>query len=169
MANTIWGLFVELRKELIEAQKIRAQIMGFKFTFISASMALLIANIEDLDPAIFVIPAFAAIFFDFIIHSYSFSVKRIGCYVREHIEPALEKPNDVPEDFVWWQQFLTQPKTKQHLVSYGNIGATVSVSIIGFIALFLPFRPLISSGLCLALCLFIIMDIVANRSYAPLS
>ena len=37
----IWDLFVEPRKEIIESQKIRAQIIGFKITFISAGIAAL--------------------------------------------------------------------------------------------------------------------------------
>lgn len=90
MSQTIWNLFVELRKELLEAQKIRAQVLGFKFTFVTASLSLLAANIEKIDKALFVMPAFSAIFFDFIIYSYSFSIKRIGCYTRDYIEPALK-------------------------------------------------------------------------------
>lgn len=102
MAEIVWQLFVELRKELLEAQKIRAQVLGFKFTFITAAMGLMLANIEKIEKEILVLPAFAAIFFDFIVNSYSFSIKRIGCYVRDHIEPVLAKNKDVPEGFVMW-------------------------------------------------------------------
>jgi hypothetical protein len=37
----VFDLLVELRKELIESQKIRAQIIGFKITFISAAAAII--------------------------------------------------------------------------------------------------------------------------------
>jgi len=163
MSKIIWELFVELRKELLEAQKIRAQILGFKFTFITAGIGLMGANFDKLDKNMLVLPAFAAIFFDFIIYSYSFSIKRIGCYVRDHIEPVLEKDKDVPPDFVMWQKFLTQPKTRQKLSMYGNIGVTFLSVIVGVIGLLVDFKPVASPFLIAALFLFIIMDILAYR------
>lgn len=41
----------------------RAQVLGFKFIFITGTMALMAANLEKLDKAILVLPAFAAVFF----------------------------------------------------------------------------------------------------------
>ena len=161
MSTTVWNLFVELRKELLEAQKIRSQILGFKFTFIPTAIGLLAINLKEIDKALFILPAFAAIFFDFIIYSYSFSIKRIGCYTRDHIEPVLKLQKDVPEDFVMWQQFLTQPKTKQSLALYGNFGVTLITVIIGLIALFFPFRIFVSLGLIVALSIFLVFDILA--------
>lgn len=164
MSTTVWNLFIELRKELLEAQKIRSQVLGFKFTFVPVAMGLLAANLKEIDKALFVLPAFAAIFFDFIIYSYSFSIKRIGCYTRDYIEPALKSQKDVPEDFVMWQQFLTQPKTKQNLALYGNFGVTLLTVIIGLIALFFPFRILVSLGLITALAIFAVLDLLAYQS-----
>ena len=164
MSTTVWNLFVELRKELLEAQKIRSQVLGFKFTFIPAAMGLLAVNLKEIDKALFILPAFTAIFFDFIIYSYSFSIKRIGCYTRDYIEPVLRSQKDVPEDFVMWQQFLTQPKTKQSLALYGNFGVTLLTVIIGLIALFFPFRILVSLGLIMALAIFVVLDFLAYRA-----
>lgn len=164
MSDIIWNLFVELRKELLEAQKIRSQVIGFKITFVSASIGLLVANLDSVDKALFILPSFAAVFFDFIIYSYSFSIKRIGSYTREHIEPFLKQKGAVPYDFVMWQEFLTQPRTRQNLSLYGNMGITVLTIAIGVIALFFPFRAWISSGLFAALAIFIVMDVIAYRS-----
>jgi hypothetical protein len=164
MSETIWNLFVELRKELLEAQKIRSQVLGFKFTFVSAAVGLLVANIENINSALFVLPAFAAICFDFIIYSYSFSIKRIGCYTRDYIEPALRSQGAVPKEFVMWQKFLTQPKTKQNLAMFGNMGVTILAVLIGMVALFNPFNLLLSPALILALLLFLVLDYMAYRS-----
>lgn len=163
MPQLIWNLFVELRKELLEAQKIRAQVLGFKFTFITGTMALMAANLEKLDKTILVLPAFAAIFFDFIINSYSFSIKRIGCYVRDHIEPVLAQNTEVPPDFVMWQKFLTQPKTRQNQALYGNMGVTLLSAAVGIIGLLVDFKPIATPALIIALLVFVIMDVRAYR------
>src|SRR5579859_6081320 len=88
----IWDLFVELRKEIIESQKIRAQIIGFKITFISTAIGLVLASSNRGSQMTLIVPAFAAIFFDFLIQSYSFSIKRIGRYCRENLEPVIFPP-----------------------------------------------------------------------------
>jgi uncharacterized membrane protein len=160
MADTIWSYFVELRKELLQAQKIRAQVIGFKVTFVATAFGFLFANLDKhLDKALFVVPALAGVFFDFVINSYSFSIKRIGSYVRFHIEPALKQSNDVPNHFVMWQQFLTQPKTRQNLAHYGNLGMTLLSVGIAVVGLFSPFQTGISSILLAILLVFVVADI----------
>ena len=52
-----WDLFVELRKELVESQKIRAQIIGFKITFVTTSVGFVAANIDKVPSSLLVIPA----------------------------------------------------------------------------------------------------------------
>lgn len=157
MNDKVWELFVELRKELIESQKIRSQVMGFKIAFVSAAIGLMAKSV-DLDKALFVIPAFAAICLDFIIYSYSFSIKRIGKYTREHIEPALKLNGTVPKEFTLWQEFLTDPKTKQNLALYGNLGFTILTVVLSGVSLFFPFRPVLSLTLLGALIVFTFMD-----------
>ena len=163
MADRIWDLFVELRKELIESQKIRAQVIGFKITFVTAAVGLIGTKIQDIDPILFVIPAFASIFFDFLIYSYSFSIKRIGSYVRDYVEPALTKHGHMPADFVQWQDFLTQPKTKQNLALYGNFGFTLIIVLVGIISTFIPFRAWISVPILVLIVVFAAMDALAYR------
>ena len=166
--NRVWDLFIELRRELVESQRIRAHVTGFKISFVSATLGLMAANIDKVDKALFVIPAFAAICFDYIIYSYSFSIKRIGYYCREHIEPALKVAGEIPEGFTPWQEYLADPRSRQRLSFIGNFGFTLLCTAIGLISLFFPFRPLLSSLLGLALLGFMGMDLAAFRSPARL-
>ena len=41
-----WNLTVELRKELVELQRLRAQVVGFKITFVSTATAVIGANLD---------------------------------------------------------------------------------------------------------------------------
>ena len=43
-ADLAWNLFVELRKEIVETQKIRSQVIGFKITFSSTAIGVIIAG-----------------------------------------------------------------------------------------------------------------------------
>lgn len=164
MSDRTWDLLVELRKELVESQKLRARIIGFKITFVSAAAGLIATKLTELDAAIFVIPAFASVFFDFLIQSYSFSIKRIGSYIRDHIEPALILNSEMPGDLLQWQAHLTCPHTKQRLAVYGVFGFTLMMVLIGIVSLFLPFRPLLSIPLLALLVLFSVVDIFAYRA-----
>jgi hypothetical protein len=158
--DKVWELLIELRRELVESQKIRSQMVGFKISFVTVAIGLMAANINTLDKALFVMPAFAAICFDFIIYSYSFSIKRIGSYCHKHIEPAIKKAGHVPENFTLWQEFLTDPKTRQNLALLGNFGFTLIIVAIGIVSLFFPFRLLITSVLTVTLVVFVVMDVV---------
>ncbi len=162
MSKRTWDLFVELRKELVESQRIRSQILGFKITFVSAFVALLEGS--DSAKILFVIPAFASICFDYIIHSYSFSIKRIGGYIRNHIEKQLIKDGEFDQDFVSWQCYLQNPETKQNLVLYGNFGFTLLVSIVAGYALWSPFLPVFTPMLIAALVIALFADIYAYLS-----
>ena len=73
-AELAWNLFTELRKELVEAQSLRTRVIGLKVTFVSAAAAV-VAGLDDPEPLMIAIPAVAAVFFDVLINSYSFSVK----------------------------------------------------------------------------------------------
>ncbi len=158
MSDTTWNLFVELRKELLETQKILAKMLVFKIAFVTVLLGLIASYIHDLHNALLVIPAFAAMFLDFIIISYCFSIKRISAYTRECIEPALKESGKVPKNFVMWQQYLAQPKARQHLATYGVFGVTFLSVIVAFVALF-PVRTNYSLILILALLVFVFMDI----------
>ncbi|MCP4049229.1 MAG: hypothetical protein GY730_00785, partial [bacterium] len=123
--DILWSLLLELRKELVESQKIRTQIIGFKITFVTAAIGVIATKvitpdiIKGHDAAIyrslFIIPAFAAIFFDFLIYSYSFSIKRIGSYCRYIIEPQIKSFCEIgpDDDFPLWEEFIDVPAAKQ--------------------------------------------------------
>ncbi len=154
MGDRIWDLFVELRKELLEAQKIRAQVMAFKITSAAAAIGILAKYDDTLDYALFTISALAAVCFDFIIYSYSFSIKRIGCYTRDVIEPALKKHGRMPEEMKLWQKFLTEKRTKQTLSQFGNLGVTGLTVLLAAVSLFFPYRRVVSVPLLAALVVF---------------
>ena len=162
--NLAWNLFVELRKELVESQKLRAQVIGFKITFVSAAIGLIGTNIDKIPNALLVIPAFAAIFFDFLINSYSFSIKRIGYYFKNYIEPLLKNACELPKEFLLWEEFLKSLKTDQNLSLMGHLGITLLAILAAVIALLLPFRPILSSILLVALIVLLGLDIWAFRS-----
>lgn len=151
-----WDLFVELRKEIIESQKIRSQILGFKITFVSAFLGVLL-GIQSVDPftgIIFAIPAFAAVFFDFVIESYSFSIHRIGRYTREVIEETLIQRGAFTEDFPPWQKWLakdTVTPRKKYMVYFGNMGFDIIVASGAVYALLHPYRPVLSETLIVIL------------------
>lgn len=105
----VWDLAIELRKEIVETQKLRTQILQFKVIFLSAligfisqsSLAELIKVIGEkcskkaiiiylLVSFLFLIPAFFSIFFDFLSNGCSVRIDRLGQYCREIIEPHLE-------------------------------------------------------------------------------
>jgi len=123
--DVAWNLLVELRKEIIESQKIRTQIIGFKITFVSAGIGLIAANTDKISLTLLVIPAFAAIFFDLLITSYSFSIKRIGYYCRKKVEPIIREACNVRRTFPLWEEFVDRPEVKKNFAVVGNLGITV--------------------------------------------
>ncbi|MBD2772605.1 hypothetical protein [Iningainema tapete] len=85
-----WDLMMDLRKEMVELQKIRAQIIGFKISFISTAAGLVIANFDKLPNIIWTVLALASIFFDLLINNYNFGIDRIAFYCRNYLEPNLK-------------------------------------------------------------------------------
>lgn len=72
-----WNLYTELRKEIVATQHLRSRAIEFKITLIGAAFALFVANLDKItDRRLLILPAFAAIFFDFLIASYNFGIKR---------------------------------------------------------------------------------------------
>ena len=153
----MWDLFVELRKEIIESQKIRAQIIGFKITFISAGIGLILANSNRGSQMALIVPAFAAVFFDFLIQSYSFSIKRIGRYCHENLEPVIF-PQNTAASFSSWEEFMSRPQNRQSYSMIGNLGITLLAVVPAIATLFSPFRLSISLPILLALICFLFID-----------
>jgi hypothetical protein len=156
----LWNLMVELRKETVESQKIRAQIIGFKITFLSAGVGLILANSGRIPQTLLVIPAFAAIFFDFLLQSYSFSIKRIGRYCRRYLEPSIFE-HDPSKSLLPWHQFLTEPENRQRYSMMGNLGITLLAVIPAIVVLCAPFRWRVSLPLLIALVWFLALDLIS--------
>ena len=139
-----WNVFAELRKETVESQKIRAQVIGFKITLVSAGIGIVAAGLKDGIPKeLLVIPAFAAIFFDFLLCSYSFSVKRIGLYVRTYVEPVLRSGAAWPveSERPLWEEFMVKAEVRQRFSMIGNLGITGLAALIGCISLLPSVSP----------------------------
>jgi hypothetical protein len=96
------------------------------------------------------IPAFAAIFFDLLINSYSVSIKRIGAYVGRFLEPTLKSTGRWPADVPMWEEYMRSPKRKQRYSLVGNLGITLMAAVPGIVSLFRPFRGAVSLPLLLA-------------------
>jgi len=154
-----WDLFSELRKELVESQRIRTQIIGFKITFVSTAVGVIMTNLGKVPTILLAVPAFAAIFFDFLIYGYAFSVKRIGYYCRVHLEPVLRKEFQLPKDFLLWQEFLVEePKIRQSLTFSGNLGLTALACAAGAFGAIDRFQLAMSTPVLLMLVLGLALD-----------
>lgn len=160
-----WSLIVDLRKELIETQRIRSQVIGFKITFVSTSIGIIAAIIDKVPFQLFIIPAFAAIFFDLLINSYGFSIKRIGFYCRTYVEPALKKTvvdnKDWPTDMPLWEEFLDRGQFRQALGLWGNLGITGLAAIVAVIASVIHFDWRFDTPALILLAIFFGYDVIS--------
>jgi|GEM_PF-3012812 len=145
-----WDLFSELRKETLESQKIRAQVIGFKITFVGTALGLIASHIKEAPNELFMVPAFAAVFFDLLIVSYSFSIKRIGYYFRTEVEAFLRQKLRVPADMLLWHEFLQTPVAKHNLSLYRNFGISALAAIPAIVGVLNPHRS-VSSPLLIGL------------------
>lgn len=158
-----WNLTVELRKELVELQRLRAQLVGFKITFVSTATAVIAANLDKVPIQLLVIPSFAAIFFDFLISSYSASIKRIGSYCYEQLEELLKDLPDLPDKFMPWEEYLRKhPFGQKHAIT-GNLGITGLSIAVAIISLLIKFNIYLSTSLIIVVVGFFIYDIVEMR------
>ena len=154
-----WKLAVELRKEILSSQQVRAQIVGFKITFVGAALGLTLANMDKVPRLVLLVPAFCAIFFDLLVNSYSFSIKRIGYYLRTYLEPLLKKGFCWPADIPFYEEYAGTRAVRQRYSFIGNIGITGVFLIPAIWALLGPFRRVSSSLLMLLLLVFLLYDI----------
>jgi len=147
LSKLAWDTIVELRKEILESQKIRAQLIGVKVTFVNAVFGVIAA--QQVNPSTLAAPAFAAIFFDFLIVSYSFSIKRIGYYVGAYREDDTPPLLLLAGGMLLWQEFMHSSESKdrsslfgQSLSLYGNVGMTaLATALSGFGIWFAERRP----------------------------
>jgi hypothetical protein len=164
----VWDLFVELRKEVLESQKIRAQVIGLKVAFVSTLVTALLANIGKVPPDVLVVPAVAAAFFDILIASYGVSIKRIGYYLRTHVEPSLATSLGWPKDAPLWEQFMDKQTTGSSLGIAASLGFTALVALLALAGLIvdspgtLAVQPLAKAAL--AVCLVASL-VIASLTY----
>jgi len=154
-----WRLLVELRKETIESQRLRAQIVGLKITFVSTVTGLIAATMDMVPVEILALPGFAAVFLDLLINSYSISIKRIGLYCRTCIEPLLRAGSQWPQEVPLWEEFMSRPEVKQGLSLVGNLGITSLAVVIALYFLISTFRLFPSLPVLIILVLLYFYDI----------
>jgi hypothetical protein len=130
LSNTLWNVLVELRKETLLAQETRAKLIAIKITTVSAGIGLIYTNTNVVERLLLLLPAIAAIFFDFLINSYSISTKKIGFYCRHYLEPGLIKSDVISGGFKFWEDFVGQPELHQNFSLFGNLGLTGIVSVL---------------------------------------
>ena len=151
-------VLAQLREEMLEAQRTRAQVIGFKITLVSTGVALLGAKLGAIPPEVLAVPAVAAVFFDLLINAYSVSIKRIGLYLHHHLEPMLRAAHGWPEDVPTWEEFARSQNWKSWLFLFGNLGLTALAAIVASVAILaLPFTPLRVMVL-LVLALLLVVD-----------
>jgi ADP-ribose pyrophosphatase YjhB (NUDIX family) len=161
-----WTKITELRKELVEHQKIRTQIIGFKITLISALVAFVSANFGKLPPLVFVVPGFAAIFFDLIVHSYSFSIKRTGFYCRHYLEPIVKSDFGLTSSkFLMWEEFMASTLAGKNVAFWANFGLTALA--IGPSIVSLQDRSEWIYSIPLLALLFVLLAVDVYAMYAP--
>ena len=132
--NLAWNIFSELRKELVEAQRIRAQLIGFKITFVGTAVGLIVANQSAVSLALLAVPAVAAVFFDLLIVGYNVSILRIGFYCLMHVEPILRVQGHWPADALLWEEFMHQSGLRGVRPALANLGLTALAVALGVIS-----------------------------------
>ena len=146
-----WDLLVELRKELVEKSANPHTDNQPEDHFCGQCSSIVAANLDKVPPYVLVVASFSALFFDLLINSYSFSIKRIGYYIRNHIEPILRVTNNWPSSHFLWEEFMIRPNVKQKLSYWGNSGMTLLVVIIGVASLYMPANIPLADELRIAL------------------
>lgn len=157
-----WILYVELRKEILEAQQLRARAIGLKITLVGGAIALILANRLAVDDRLLVVPALAAMFFDLLINSHSITIKRIGTYNRLYLEPELRRLAQWPSTRPLWEEFMATRALPQRSAMVGNLGITFLVALPAVVILF--GRPITISTVLLTIIL-ILMFVFVVRNY----
>lgn len=154
-----WKLYEELRKEILESQRIRAQIIGFKITFVSATVGLIVANHDTVPLELLAIPALASIFFDLLVNSNSISIKRNGRYSRKFLEPKLRVYSGWSENEPLWEEFMANPSNRQSLSMIGNLGVTALTLLAAGGGLYPASNKPLSISVAAIIFLFFVYDI----------
>ena len=159
--DRVWDLLSELRKEVIETQKTRTQIIGFKITAVATGLVVLGSLHGEIPSALLLLPAFAAIFFDLLITSQSVGIKRIGFFIATELEPFLRRSGAWPEDVLCWEEYMSRPSVRQSYLLIGNVGFTLLVAVSASIAFAISSPAYESVPLIFVLIAFLLYDTVA--------
>jgi hypothetical protein len=134
-----WNLCVELRKEIISTQALRSRTIELKIIVVGGAIGLYFTAPRAIgDPRFLAIPAFVSIFFDFLIASYSFAIKRKGRYIESHIEPQLKTISSWSREHPLWEEHLRQPAQRQRFSLIANVGFSLLACLIGTYVLARP-------------------------------
>jgi hypothetical protein len=153
------NLIEELRKETLESQRMRTQVIGFKITFVSTAIGIIYAN--KVPNELLIIPAFAAIFFDLLIVSYSISIRRIGLYCKDHLERQLREETEMRKGFCFWEDFFESKQMRPSLAILANLGITLLALAPAVDVLRKTYHPGIYLTLLIILFLMFLYDIAA--------
>lgn len=160
-----WRQLTYLREEILNSQKIRAQILGFKLTAVTLGIGYILNNADKVHPIALVVVAYASVLFDFLIISKSIAIKRSGRYIREHLEKIIRKNSDWPEETPLWEEFMKDKKSRQIFSMISDFGLTVLASTLAFASPFMstqqssPISPHITYGLMTGLAVILIIDL----------
>lgn len=165
-ASLPWSIYLEMRKEILATQQLRSRAIEFKVTLVGAAIGLFVANRAKLgEDRLIVLAAFAAIFFDFLIASYSVSIKRQHHYLRDSIEPQIRTAFAWPSGVLLWEEHVSQSSQRQILPVIVHLGLTVLATLPSVYVLTREPMVPINSGI-LAVILLLLVPVV--RVYAQL-
>ena len=157
-----WNMLVELRKEIVAEQQVRSRAIGFKITFVSTAIGAIVTKVLGAESTLLVVPAFAALFFDFLITGYSISIKRKGVYCRKYLEPKLRSACQWPETELLWEEYMRTPKRMQGFSLFGNLGITTLAVVPAIVVLLNPFRATVSIPLLVPLVALYAFDLATH-------
>jgi hypothetical protein len=157
-----WNLYLELRKEVLSTQQVRARAIEFKITFVSTAIGLIAANLAAVDDRLLVLPAFAALLFDLLIISSSFAIKRKGAYARVYLEPILKEQTGWPSDVPLWESYMSLGAQRQLLSFVANVGISALTAVPGTLVLLRPPVSFLSVTLVAALVALLVYVAIAH-------
>ena len=90
------------------------------------------------------IPAFASIFFDFLVSGQGYSIKRIGYYSKNYLEPIIKRELNWPKEELLWEEFMHKKSARRKYSTYGNLGMT-AMAVLASVFIYLSKYPHVTS------------------------
>jgi len=140
-------IYCNLRQEVAESKRIRNRFLTLKYAFLAGVIILLAADLNSSIeiPFAFTIVAIAILYIDLMLNQRSIAVKRVGDYLRLHLEPLMfpKKPHTIIT--MTWEDFLYKYNNKKigciSRMLIGNILLTFGCLAAAFIFDILPNVP----------------------------